>query len=99
MRRVVHTSHAELDLLEIWTALLVHGDAAADRTLGLIEKRCDVLRQFPFGGEACPRFGPDTRWFPAGRYVIFYRVIDNDVHVVRVLDGRRDLDDAFWRTH
>jgi plasmid stabilization system protein ParE len=52
---------------------------------------------FRWGGEACPKFGAEMRWFPAGNYVIFYRPINDEIHVVRVIDGRGDLDEAFWR--
>jgi len=57
------------------------------------------LRRFPKGGEACPQFGDDMRWYPTGNYVIFYRLIENDILVMRVLDGRRNVDEAFWRDH
>ena len=97
MRELVKTSRAETDLAQIWAQLLLHGEAFADRVIDLIDRRCEVIRQLPYGGEACPQFGHDMRWFPAGNYVIFYRPLEDRVQVVRVLDGRRDLNRAFFQ--
>lgn len=96
MRKLVRSSRAELDLVEIGLHLVQFGSHASDRALDLIERRCAVLQQFPFGGEACPQFGSEMRWYPAGNYVIFYMLRDDEIQVVRVLDGRRDLTSAFW---
>ncbi|HEY2412722.1 MAG TPA: type II toxin-antitoxin system RelE/ParE family toxin [Pirellulaceae bacterium] len=97
MRDLAKSSRAELDLLAIWEQLAVHGESVADNAIDLIEKRCTVIRQIPFGAEACPQFGEGMRWFPAGNYIIFYKVQDDCIHVVRVLDGRRDLPRVFWQ--
>ncbi len=41
----------------------------------------------------CGLYRPDCAAFPIGRYVIFYRVTDDeDVFILRVLAGSRDLD-------
>jgi toxin ParE1/3/4 len=96
MRELVKSSRAELDLVQIWAHLSAHGESVADKALALIERRCELVQQFPFGGEACPRFGDGMRWIPAGNYMIFYRPQDDRIQIVRVLDGRRDLDRAFW---
>ncbi len=97
MRVLVNSSQAETDLLQIGLQLSVHGYQVAERALSLIEQRCEVLRHFPYGGEACTTFGHNMRWFPAGNYVIFYRPEHDRIQVVRVLDGRRDLHRAFWQ--
>lgn len=96
MRLLVKSSRAELDLLAIWAQLATFGAAVADRAIDLIEKHCEVIRRFPFGGEACPQFGEGVRWFPAGNYVIFYKPLEDRIQIIRVLDGRRDLPRAFW---
>jgi toxin ParE1/3/4 len=98
MRELTKSSQAERDLLSIWLQLSVHSDSAAEHAIDLIEQRCSVIQQFPYGGEPCPQFGENLRWFPAGNYVIFYRPEVDRVQVVRVLDGRRDLNRAFWET-
>jgi toxin ParE1/3/4 len=64
--------------------------------IDFIERRCEVVLQFPYGGEACPQFGANMRRFPAGNYVIFYQPDTDGIQVVRVLDGRRNLEVAFF---
>jgi toxin ParE1/3/4 len=96
MGKLVYTSRAEQDLYDVWFEIAKHNTQAADRALDHIRDRCEVLRNFPRGGEACPRYGHDMRWFPAGNHVIFYRPDEGGIQVVRVLDGRRDLDAAFF---
>ncbi len=83
--------------MQIGLDLSRFGTKAADRVLDLIERRCAVIQQFPLGGEACPQFGSNMRWYPAGNYVIFYAPCGDEIQIVRVLDGRRDLPSAFWQ--
>jgi toxin ParE1/3/4 len=96
MPRLVQTSRAEQDLVEIWCEIAKRDERAADRVLELIKRRCEVWLQFRYGGEAYPAFGHDMRWFPAGHYVIFYRPDNDGIQVVRVVDGRRNLETAFF---
>jgi hypothetical protein len=57
MRRITRTSCAELDLVAIGLELSQYGERAVERALELIEGRCEVIREFPYGGEACLQFG------------------------------------------
>jgi plasmid stabilization system protein ParE len=38
---------------------------------------------------------PGPRSFPAGEYVIIYRILDEDVLILRVLRGSRNLGGLF----
>ena len=96
MAKLVHTSRAEQDLVHIWFEIAQHDECAADRMIDLIKRHCEILLRFRYGGEACPRLGHDTRWFPAGNYVIIYRPDDDGIQIVRVIDGRRDIEAAFF---
>lgn len=35
---------------------------------------------------------PGLRSFPVGKYLIFYRLIDGGLEIVRVLHGARDIE-------
>jgi len=83
--------------MQIGLDLSRFGARVAERALDLIERRCEVIQRFPYGGEACPQFGTGMRWYPAGNYVIFYVPSADEIQIVRVLDGRRDLTSAFWQ--
>ena len=38
---------------------------------------------------------PDLRGFPFGRYVILYRVLTEEVEIVTVIHGARDIENLF----
>jgi toxin ParE1/3/4 len=99
MGKFIKSSRAELDLLDIWASLAKYDVRAADRTLDFIGRRVEVIRRFPRGGEACPDYGANMRWYFAGYYVIFYRPYEDGIEVVRVIDGRRDLPRVFRQNH
>jgi len=40
-------------------------------------------------------FGPGSRSFPIGEYVVVYRVQNADVLILRVAHGRRDIEALF----
>lgn len=64
---------------------------AASNWIDLIEEKCKLIAATPAFGEQRSEFGPDTRSSMVGRYVIFYRIIDAGVEVVRVISGDRDI--------
>jgi len=87
---------AEQDLLDIWTYIAQDNPEAADRFVDLLVQKCDNLCDFPEIGTRRDELAPSIRSFPVGRYVIFYRMADPDVEVVRVLSAYRDLGQFFW---
>jgi toxin ParE1/3/4 len=90
------TEPAEVDIDEVLfyiaednlkAALLVY-----DRLLHCFE----MLAQTPKAGRERKEFRHDARSFPEGNYLIIYRILfSNDVEVLRVLHGARDLDEIF----
>jgi toxin ParE1/3/4 len=55
------------------------------------------LSLFPFIGTKRPHLGPGIRGLVSGNYVIFYLVEREDITVVRIIDGRMDIDEEFHR--
>lgn len=78
-------------------ALFIARDSleAALEFTNLIEERCHTLAQFPLMGRSRPELGSELRSFPVGRYIIFYRPIENGIEVVRVLNAARDISTLF----
>ena len=83
------------DLLDIWDYVAADSLTKADRLLDTINKQCEKLARFPEMGRARDELAPSLRSFPVGKYVIFYRPIEDGIEVVRVLHGKRDLREAF----
>ena len=97
MPRVVRTPQADDDLWEILVYIARDNEDAAFRLIDAIDERFEMLARFPMGGQARPELLPNLRSFPVGRYLIFYRPIEDGIEVLRVLHGARNLRRLFRR--
>jgi len=86
---------ARLDLLQIREYIARDNPSAAAKTIRSIR---DVVRtvisRFPEAGAFCDNLATGLRCFPIRSYVVYYR-FDNDVEVVRVLHGAREVSAIF----
>jgi toxin ParE1/3/4 len=92
VRPVRFTQQARDDLLEIW--LYVAGrnsEAIADRIFDHVEQAFARLAAHPRLGRARPEIHEDARSLVIERWLALYRVTDDTVEIVRVVDGARDL--------
>jgi toxin ParE1/3/4 len=86
---------AEADLDDIWLQVAKQSGSmeTATRLIDSIAERFLFLANFPYAGRARDRdFGIGTRSFPVGEYVIVYWIEGQDVFILRVVYGRRDLE-------
>lgn len=89
---------AESDLDDIWYFLATQSSSidVADRVIDSITPRFALLARQPYIGRR--RDGdlrPGVRSFVVGDYVIAYRVDGDDVLILRVLRGSRDIEALF----
>jgi toxin ParE1/3/4 len=91
--RVSNAARADLD--EIWLYIAQDNEEAADRFIKALIGRFPKLASMPRLGRVREELSPRLRSFPIGRYVIFYRPIENGIEIVRVLHGARDLPPLF----
>jgi len=94
----IRTSQAGSDLNEIWYYVATKSGSldVADRLIDSITDRFTLLAGYPNMGRARDedlRLG--LRSFPVGEYVILYRIQDEDVLILRVLRGSRDIEALF----
>jgi plasmid stabilization system protein ParE len=59
------------------------------------QKAIAVLDDFPFAGRVRDEIRPSLRSVAASPHIVFYRLKDSRPEIVRVLDGRRDIEDIF----
>ena len=83
------------DLEGIQDYIAEDSPAAAARFIGYLCKSCAFLADNPYAGRATPELRPDLRSFPAGRYVIFYRLLGDTLEIVNVVHGSRDIEAMF----
>ncbi len=88
--RFVTTAKAEADLRDIFRQVVAdNGLSAASSVLRRLEAALPNLAAFPHLGRATRR---GARVHSVKPWIIVYRPISGGVEVLRVLDGRRDLD-------
>ncbi len=86
--------HADSDLDDIWYYVVSKSGSLeiADRFIDSITDWFFLLARHPNIGRARDEdLHRGLRSFPAGEYVIIYRVQDEDVLILRVLRGSRDM--------
>jgi toxin ParE1/3/4 len=87
---------ARADLSQIWSYYAnVAGPHTADKIVREIGNVCLLLEDHPFAGRARDEVRSGLRSIAARPHVVFYRVRDDIAEVIRVLGGRRDLDEIF----
>ena len=95
MNKLLYSPEALNDLDEIWTYINneLQNPAAAQKivsdTLDAIEKLQDFAELGPLLS-SITEFESDYRFLVCGIYIVFYRMMGIDVHIDRVLYGRRN---------
>ena len=90
---------AVADLSDTWDYYAgAAGPATANAIIGKIRDACRMLDEHPFAGRARDDIRPGLRCVVASPHVVFYRVVDDVTEIVRVVDGRRDIDELFDET-
>ena len=92
--RVILSPRALDDLAEIATFIGIDNPERAQTYVEELRAACRELGTFPRRFPPFPRLGPTARRRPFGNYLILYDV-DDDVNVVAVVHGARNLDDMF----
>ncbi|HMN85382.1 MAG TPA: type II toxin-antitoxin system RelE/ParE family toxin [Bauldia sp.] len=82
---------AEDDLGEIWMAIALDNPSAADRMLKRIGAAIERLARFPESGAPREDIARGARMLVEGAYLVLYEITADDVTVVRVVHGARDL--------
>jgi toxin ParE1/3/4 len=92
------TPQADSDLDDIWYYVATKSGSldVADRFIDSITDRFFLLASHPNLGRARDEdLRPGLRSFPVGKYVIIYRIQDEDVLILRVLRGSRNIEAMF----
>ena len=82
---------ARLDILALWSYIAEQNPVAADGVVDRLTSQFQLLGDHPYAGRAREDLRHGYRTLAAGQYVIFYKVSQSFVSIVRVLHGRRDV--------
>ena len=96
-RRAALWSPEALDDRErIWDYYVrVAGRHTAEKVLRDIAEVIALLESHPLAGRARNEVRPALRSFAAAPHIVFYRVVNDAPEIVRLLDGRQDIEEQF----
>jgi toxin ParE1/3/4 len=93
---VIWSPEALNDIDHLWDYYAgVAGGAAADRLLREIARVVATLDDFPFAGRSRDEIRAGLRSLAVSTQIVFYRLNDSHAEIIRVLDGRRDIEEIF----
>ena len=91
--RLAEIALADLDA--IWDFIAADDPSAADRFVDLLVEKAFSLGDMPEMGRSRDEIESGIRSFPVRRYVLFYKVFEEELVVLRIVSGHRDLDALF----
>jgi toxin ParE1/3/4 len=93
MSGYVLSPRAKADLDDIWDYTERNwGAEQAKAYIRLIGAAIQTLAASPARGKACDHIREGYRKYPAGSHVVFFRLTDGGINVVRILHPRMDFD-------
>ncbi len=86
---------AETDLDDIWVYVAKESQSLerADQLLNRFAAFFARLAENPYLGRRRDDLRPGYRSFPVSDYVVIYRVVDEEVLLLRIIRGSRDISD------
>lgn len=84
------TPRAEHDLRDIWLAIALDNESAADRVIRRLLTKFDLAAEQPGMGSPRPELSKTARILVEGRYLAIYEPQTYGILVVAVVHGMRD---------
>jgi toxin ParE1/3/4 len=92
--RLTGTAKKDIQKISLWIA--EENPVRAKSFARELNEACEKLIEFPEAYLPIGIFGTKSvRRKPYGNYLIFYRIIDNRLEVLRILHGAQDYSDLF----
>ena len=93
---IIWSPEARDDIDQLWDYYAqVAGQATADNIVRELGKVVNVIDDFPSAGRSRDEIRMGLRSLSATPQVIFYRLNGDRPEIVRVLDGRQDIEEIF----
>ncbi len=95
MSRYVINILASRDLNEIADYFVQTNLEVGEHFFREFNRKCQQLAAFPNGGKSYGEIRTNLRGLSFEGYIIFYRLLDDGVEILRVVNGRRNLPSIF----
>jgi len=90
--RYTLSPRAQADLEEIWQYTAKRWTIEqAETYVRYLANHFSIVAGYPEIGMTCHDIRPGYYKFPAGSHVLFYRIIDSGINIVRILHQRMDF--------
>ena len=98
MKRLRVSARAECDLDEIWYYIAINSRSTrtANRVIDQITGRLPLLADSPEAGMRREEIEQGLSGFPAGDYIIYYRLSGAYVIVARIIHGGREQKSVYF---
>jgi toxin ParE1/3/4 len=95
MSRYIINAQATQDLNEIADYFAEMSIDAGERFFQEFDRKCRQLVAFPNSGKSYAEIRPDLRGLSLSGYIIFYKLLEDGIEILRVVSGRRNLRSLF----
>jgi toxin ParE1/3/4 len=92
IRRYSIATSASRDLDLISEYYMARSIEAGERLFQEFNRKCQNIVQFPNMGRSYGHIIPGLRGVPLNGYIILYKVTEETVSILRVINGRQDLE-------
>lgn len=95
IKQYIISQPAIRDLEEIVDYFSSYSLTKGEQFINNFEAKCKYLANFPNMGKSYEHLKPFIRGLSLSSYIIFYRIIDQRIEIIRVVSGYRDLQSLF----
>ncbi len=95
MFKLILSPQAREDLFDIWFYIAEDSTINADRFIDKLTNKCQWLTEFPETGVLRDDLERNLQCFSVDRYLLFYKVTDKNLELVRVLHSSRNIQNVF----
>jgi toxin ParE1/3/4 len=93
--RYLINSIASQDLNEIADYFARNNVEAGEAFFLLFNRKCQQLVAFPNSGKSYAAIRVDLRGLTCADYLVFYRILEDGIEILRVVSGRRNIPTLF----
>jgi toxin ParE1/3/4 len=86
---------ASQDLNEIADYFAANNVKAGEKFFQDFNRKCKQLVSFPNSGKSYTEIYPELKGISLAGYIIFYRILEDGIEILRVISGRRKLPAIF----
>ena len=95
MKKYTLSNEAIRDLDEIASYLAEFSIESGENFVKRFGQKCNNLIKFPYIGKSYNQIADNLRGINLDSYIIFYQVTKDEIEIVRIVSGYRNLDSLF----